>query len=179
MPYGTYSPGRHARIEVDSVKKQVSFFDSLTGELSEELPLAEGICKAVRNTHPARDRKSKHKDLLDKVLGGFANNSQATAFVHNILTVKPRCTRDQLCILAKLQERFSLNELLFAVNYCTERSLFNATDYKDTLEYFASKKDAQKEHLPVVKLPIKYRLVVAEVRPLQVYSSLVKAGDSF
>jgi len=183
MPYGTYSPGRHARIEVDSLKNQVSFFDNHTGELLEELPLADGIGKAVRNTHPTRDRKPKHKDLLEKVLSGFADNSlnpnpQATAFVQNILARKPRYTRDQLCILAKLQERFSLNELLFAVNYCTERSLFNDTDYKDTLEYFASKKDAPKEHLPVVKLPVKYRLVIADVRPLQVYSALVKAGDS-
>ena len=182
MPYGTYSPGRHARIEVDSIKNQVSFFDSRTGELLEELPLAEGIGKAVKNTHPDRDRKPKHKDLLNKVLAGFADNShnphpQATAFVQNILTLKPRYTRDQLCILAKLQERFSLNELLFAIDYCTERSLFNATDFKDTLEYFASKKDAHTEHLPGVKLPVKYRLVVADTRPLQVYSSLVRAPE--
>ena len=101
MPYGTYAPNRNARIEVDDAKKQVSFYDSQTGEFLEKLPLSEGIGRAVRNTHPERNRTAKHKELLDKVLLGFRDNTQslnpqASAFVENMLALKPRYRRFDL-----------------------------------------------------------------------------------
>lgn len=172
MPSGTYQPGRKARIETDEVAGTVRFFDSETSELLEQLPLTNGVGKSVRNNHPQRDRSSKHQDMLDKALAGFGENQQAHAFIENMLSLKPRYTRDQLSIVLKLQEKYSLDELIYGIDYCTQRSLFTATDYKDTLEYFAVKPETPKADK--IKLPVKYSVVTADKRPLDVYSSMIR-----
>lgn len=67
-----------------------------------------------------------------------------------------------------------MDELLRAVSYCVERELFTATDFGDTLEYFAVKRDPPKAS--EVPLPLKYSLVTAERRPIDSYASLVEGG---
>jgi hypothetical protein len=57
MPKGTYHPGRKARIEVDESAGMVRFYDYQSGEILEELGLARGTGRCVRNTRPMRDRK--------------------------------------------------------------------------------------------------------------------------
>lgn len=91
------------------------------------------------------------------------------------MELKPRYIRDQLGILLKLQEEYSKDELSKAVDYCTERNIFSANDFKDTLEYFR-----QKETAPVitkVSIPIKYSLIVAQTRPIEAYASLCNGGS--
>ena len=176
MPHGTYYPGRQAQIEVDENAGIIKFFDFKTGEVLEEHVLAEGVGKCVRQNHPERDRYSKHNELKKRVLYGFRESTQARLFIEAMLLDKPRYTRDQLSVVAKLQQQYSEEELLAAVGYCMERNLFAASDFKDTLEYFASYEE------PVigmeVKIPLKYSLVVAQQRPLDVYASLLDGGEA-
>ena len=176
MPNGTYYPGRKARIEVDETTRTIKFFDLQTGEILEKHRLAEGIGKCVRQNHPDRDRFSKHNELKKRVLLGFSESSQAQLFIEAMLRDKPRYTRDQLSIVEKAQHQYSEDELLKAVAYCMERNLYAASDFKDTLEYFAS---CQPPAANVeVEIPLKYRMVVAQARPLDVYASLMKGGDT-
>lgn len=174
MPRGTYRPGRRARIEADEQQNVIRFFDYESGELLEELPLAQGIGQSIRNAHPSRDKKTQHKALVDKALESFGQDEQAQVFLEHMLVLKPRYTRDQLGMVIRLQERFSREELLRAVAYCVERELFTATDFGDTLEYFAIKHERPEN--TGVPLPVKYRLVTAQQRPLTAYASLVKGG---
>lgn len=174
MPNGTYRPSRQARIEEDG--NILRFFDAETDEPLEELPLAVGVGKCVRNTHPQRDRRTQHKDLLDKALAGFGGGEQAMDFIERMLELKPRYTRDQLCILIRLQEKYDRVELMRAIDYCLQRELFTATDFGDTLEYFSLKTEPSKNS--GVPLPIKYSVVRAQERPLDAYAGLVKAGDT-
>ena len=53
----------------------------------------------------------------------------------------------------------------------------NLSDLQDTLEYFKAL-GAEPEQLAPAVLPLKYRLVTAQQRPLQAYESLWKGGDS-
>jgi transposase len=174
MPKGTCRPGRKARIEVDEQAGLVRFFDHLSGELLEEHRLAKGIGKRVSNAHPQRDNKTRYRELIDKVLDGFDRNETATIFIESMMALKPRYTRDQMSMVARLQERYSKDELFRAVSYCMERELFTATDFGDTLEYFAVKQDTPKT--AVTSLPLKYSLVTAQERPLDAYASLMKGG---
>jgi transposase len=174
MPKGTYRPGRKARIETDETLGIVRFFDYESGELLEELPLCDGIGRCVRNAHPQRDRKTQYRELIDKVLDGFGRDEQAEIFVESMMALKPRYTRDQMSMLAKLQERFCREELLRAVAYCMERELFTATDFGDTLEYFKVKRETSNLSRPA--LPLKYSLVIAQERPLDTYASLARGG---
>ena len=181
MPKGTYSPGRKARIEVDNNAGLVRFYDSQSGEFLEELQLApEGVKgKCIRNNHPQRDRKTQHKELIEKVLDGFNRDEQAGAFVESVLATKPRYTRDQMSMIIRLQEKFSKDELSKAISYCMERELYSATDFGDTLEYFADTQEYPA--IATISLPLKYSIVNAEIRPLDTYASLsgMNGGVSF
>lgn len=170
MPKGTYHPGRKARIETDETAGLVRFYDNASGELLEEHKLAQGIGQCVRITHPQRDMKIQYKDLVEKTLDGFARNEQAEIFVGSVIALKPRYTRDQLCMITRLQEKYTKDELLIAVSYCVERELFTATEFGDALEYFALKQEVSKS--ATVQLPLKYSLITAEKRPLDTYASL-------
>lgn len=174
MPIGTYRPGRRVRIETDELRNRVRFFDCETQALVEELPLAQGIGKCVRNNHPQRDKKTQHKVLVDKVIAGFAHDERAQLFLERMLDLKPRYTRDQMSMVIRLQERYTQEELLRAVEYCIERELYTASDLGDTLEYFAIKPEPHENR--GVPLPVKYRLITAQQRPLDTYAGLVKGG---
>jgi len=177
MPKGTYLPGRKSRIEVDEASGLVRFYDYHSGELLEEHSLAVGVGKCVRNSrnsHPQRDSKTKYRELIDKVLEGFGRDEQAEIFIESMMALKPRYTRDQMSMVARLQERYTRDELLRAVSYCMERELFTATDFGDTLEYFAVKRETGKPS--GIPLPLKYSLITAEKRPLDAYASLMKGG---
>ena len=172
VPKGTYYPGKKARIEVDETAGIIRFYDSQSGEFLEEHKLVgEGVKgKCIRNTHPERDRKTGHKELIEKALNGFDGNEQAENFIGKILALKPRYTRDQMSIIIRLQEKHNKDELFRAVSYCMERELFTALDLGDTLEYFAIKQEPTE--FSGVRLPFKYSIVTAERRPLDTYASL-------
>jgi transposase len=172
MPKGTYRPGRKARIVVNTDSGSVCFYDNQSGEFLEELKLAaDGVKgKCIRNTHPERDRRIQHNELIGKVIKGFDDSPEAESFVNNILANKPRYTRDQMCMIVRLQEKYTTEELLKAVEYCSVRELYSAADFGDTLGYFASKQDVPK--VAGVAIPVKYSIVIAEHRPITAYASL-------
>lgn len=174
VPKGTYYPGRKARIETDEETGIIRFYDAETGVLLEQHKLCREIGKYVRNDHPERDNRSKHEELKQKVLSGFEDAEKSKIFVDALLAEKPRYTRDQLSMLAKLQSEYSSDELDNALKYCLARNLFTASDFKDTLEYFRNKKDVV--ITSGVRLPIKYSIVVAETRSISVYTQLAGGG---
>ena len=176
MPKGTYEPGKKVRIETDEATGIIRFFDFKEGCIIEEYPISSGIGKCIRNNHPERDKFSNHKELKDKVLLGFGENKQSKAFIETILSKKARYTRDQLSIFSKLQDRYTKDELERAVSYCTEWSLYSASDFRDTLEYLCQKKDAPV--IGTVQIPVKYSLVVAQIRPIERYTSLITGGTA-
>lgn len=142
----------------------------------EELPLTRGTGKCIRNSHPDRDRTTKYAELIEKAKTGFSGEEVAQTFVAQLIQRKPRYVRDQLSAVVKLQEKFTKAELLRAVSYCVERALFTATDFRDTLEYFAVKQ-AQ----PCAEgsaLSLKYSLVTAQERPLSAYAALAEGGGT-
>jgi len=176
MPAGTYQPGRKVLIETDAQANIVRFYDYREGSLIEEYRIEPGIGKCVRNTHPERDRFTKHEALKTKAAEGFGNVEHAGAFLDKILALKGRYTRDQLSIIIKLQEQYSQEQLEQAVSYCMERHLFSALDFKAVLEYFN-----QEEKPPLTKtkapLPVKYSVVTAQTRSIDVYANLFAGGD--
>jgi transposase len=171
MPKGTYEPGKKVRIETDESAGIIRFFDFLNDLIIEEYPLSSDIGKCIRNNHPERDKFSKHQALKEKVMSGFGEIEQFKNFIETILSQKSRYTRDQLSIISKLQDKYAKVELERAVSYCIERGLFSASDFRDTLEYFSQKKDP-----PItgsVHIPIKYSLVIAQIRPIEAYTFLM------
>jgi transposase len=177
VPRGTYFPGRRVRTEADEGNGTVSFFDTETNELLAAHRLQYGRGKGAglpRNAE--RFRETKYDELKAKVLQGFKCMAPGEAYVARIIEKYPRYVRDQLAIVAKAQERHSAPELQKALEYCTERELFSANDFRDTLEYFRREEPAAAA--AAIKLPPKYSAVRAEVRPVSAYASALRGGDT-
>lgn len=168
VPNGTYAPGKVARLEVDEPDNKLKIYDVKTNELIQTHSISSGVGKLIKRDHPERDR-AKYVALKEKTFSGFVDIPLAKEFIEKILEVKVRYTRDQLSLLNKLKEQYSKEEISNAVNYCMEKNLFSAVDFRDTLEYF-HKKTA--ELVDKVVLPIKYQVVRAKKRDLVAYSSI-------
>lgn len=175
MPKGTYRPGRKVRIEVDEKAETIRFYDASDNAFLEEHRLCREVGKCIRNKHADRDRDTKLEALQDKVLLGFSNSRHAYAFIDGIRREKPRYARDQLSLLSKLQQQYEQSELTFALEYCLQRRLFSATDFRDTLEYF--KKADPAPLISPVELPIKYKVYTAQERPLKTYVDIFSGGE--
>jgi len=173
MPKGTYEPGKKVKVAADENNGKVRFYDVKDNALIEEYPICDGIGKCVRNNHPERDRFSKLQTIKDKVFSGFDDHGKE--YARKIMEQKPRYARDQLGILLKLQGHYSGEELSNAVRYCTERNIFSANDFRDTLEYFRQKEDVT--DVVMVPIPIKYSVIVAQKRPIEAYAKLCNGGS--
>jgi hypothetical protein len=78
--------------------------------------------------------------------------------------------------MRKCAEDYDKHELQNALNYCIERDLFSANDFRDTLVFFRT--DEPKNSLGELLLPSKYQSVQALVRSLDSYSAAAKGGDA-
>ncbi len=153
MPKGTYEPGKSVRIEADDAN--VRFYDIENNTLIQEHILASGIGKCIRDNHPERDKHSKlqqHEILTDL-------DSLAEKYVEELWKRLPRYVRDQLCIIKKLKQEYTIYELNEAINYCIQRNLYSANYLKDTLVYLHQKKDIPE--VSKVNIPLKYSVVKA------------------
>jgi len=175
VPHGTYAPGRSARIVADEEKGVVSFYDTQTDELLAQHPIHYGKGKLISLPRNAeRFRQTKHEPLKTSVLTHFSDVPGGEEYVTKITDKYPRYVSDQLRIIRKMQEKYKKDELSQALAYCLERDLISANDFRDTLEYF--RKAAPPISLREVELPAKYRVVQAEVRPLDVYAAVCTRG---
>jgi hypothetical protein len=177
LPRGTYRPGRRALIEADG--ERVRFADKDSGELIAEHPIAYGVIGKLVTLPQGLDRNrgTANDALKRKVLQGFSGCDTAAAFVGSILEKYPRYNKEQLGILSRVQEKYAPAELVRAVTYCSERELYSANDFRDTLEYFRLE-DVPAPKAPNLTLPPKYSLVRAQVRPLSAYTAATRGGEN-
>lgn len=170
VPKGTYHPGRKVRIETDEKAGTISFFDFNENSLIEEHKLHYGTGQYIKNNHEGRDTQIKLRTLKNNVFSELNDNEEAIEYVNKLIELKPRYVRDQLGIILKLQMKYTFEEMKNGINYCARRTLFSANDLKDTLEYLS-----QKQPEPIIKqvaIPIKYRVVTAQQRPLDAYTKI-------
>ncbi len=66
-------------------------------------------------------------------------------------------------------EKYDKNELQAALDYCIERDLFSANDFRDTLVFFRT--EEPKVTSNQVSLPAKYSTVQVQIRNLNSYET--------
>jgi len=175
LPRGTYRPGRKAVITLEN--ERIRFADKETGELLADHPLVtDKVGKLIELPKgPARNRGTVNDSLKRKVLQGFEACPAAAEFVQSIIEKYPRYNKEQLGILSKAQEIYTAEELTRAVDYCRERDLYSANDFRDTLVYLRS--EQKQEPIKPVTLPVKYSIVRSPVRPLSTYTDIIGGGQ--
>lgn len=176
VPKGTYFPGRMAKIEADSVADRVAFYDAKTEELLAEHSISYSKGRFVSLPRNAvRYKETKYEALKTKVTQGFYEITGAEQFLEKIMKLYPRYIRDQLCIISKCQECCAKPELERALDYCMERELFSANDFRDTLTYFREAEPAPA--LKPIELPVKYSIIRSQIRPISTYAAIMKGEE--
>jgi transposase len=176
VPRGTYEPGRKARIVPDEDSGVVHFYDTKTDELLATHAIWYGKGKLVGlPRHAERYRDAKCESLRARVLEGFVGIDGAEQYIAKVSEKYPRYVKDQLRIIRKMQETYGKAELEKALAYCEERDLVSANDFRDVLQYL--EQSEPQVILREVRLPTKYQIVQAEIRPLESYARLAKGGD--
>ena len=176
VPKGTYLPGREAEISVSEKDGTVTFCDKETGELFATHLIAYGVIgkKIPLAKNQERFQITKYEELKDKVLTLFSDIYLITEYVEELIKKYPRYARDQLRIMKNCAKNYDKGELQNALDYCIERDLFSANDFRDTLLYFRTD-EVKITPLPVA-IPIKYQLIVAQKRSLDSYAASPVSG---
>jgi len=174
VPKGTYEPKKEVRIEPlgDSLK----IYEKNNDTLLVNHTIEKGKGKYIRIKHPERELNLKQKELYDKTLAVLGNDELGIIFLDQITRLMPRYTRDQFGLLLKLSSEYDTNSIETALNYCVERGIWSATDFKDTLIFNSNAKE--EKQLKQVFLPIKYQLVSANTRDITAYQSLIGGADN-
>jgi hypothetical protein len=171
VPKGTYRPGREAMITADDENGTVTFCDKETGELFAAHKIRYGVIgqKVPLPRNVERFGETKYDDLKIKVLAAFSGIYLAEEYADELIRKYPRYARDQLRIMKNCAENYDKDELQNALNYCTQRDLFSANDFRDTLVFFRA--DEPKAASGEILLPMKYGVVQAQQRSLDSYSA--------
>lgn len=177
VPRGTYFPGRIARVEADTKTGRVMFYDAKSNELlaGHDISYSKGRFVSLPK-NGVRFKSTKYEALKTKVLKTFGEIPGAEEFIAKIMELYPRYIRDQLSIILKCQELYERPELERALQYCLQRELLSANDFRDALEYFR-----EAEPLPALRplaLPVKYSTVRAEIRPVSAYTAMMNGGET-
>jgi len=167
VPLGTYAPGKHVVVkeEGDSI-----VITDMGGKTIITHPLCRERGKLIRITHPERATYTKYKKLFDEVLAAFGNTEQTEIYLKKNWELYPRYTRDQFFIFRKAAQSYKPSEINRALEYCSTRELFNATDFRDTLIYFQNLEPPKTNEEPA--LPAKYAVVTAIERDISAYTKI-------
>ena len=194
VPKGTYTPGREAIITADEKAGTVTFCDSITGELLASHKVAVGVIgkKIPLAKNADRFTETKYDELKIKVLSVFTGVNLAAEYVDELIKKYPRIdwrelhmnfvhirytyARDQLRIMQSCAVVYTKSELQNAINYCVQKDLISANDFRDTLMFLRT--DESKITPGYVELPLKYQTVQAQTRSLDSYSGIAGGDDS-
>lgn len=168
VPLGTYNNQKEVKVEADGGKLTIM---TVFGELIYEHSISTGRGQLIKSTSHSRDNTDsvdKAQHSLDELL-----LFRATDFLQTIRTEKSRYARDQFKLLQTLCEKYGVDSVLNAIEYCWTNSLFGTTYVRDFVEYSAK----PKQQIVLNTIPIsdsKYH-VTTEKRSLDVYA---KVGGS-
>jgi len=168
VPSGTYIPGREAVITVDEKKGTVTFCDKETGEFFVTHNIAYGVAgkKVPLPKNAERFRETRYEELKIAVLAAFDGVYLAEEYADELIKKYPRYARDQLRIMKSCAGMYDKEELQNALNYCIERDLFSANDFRDALMFF---RIDEPKITGKVLLPSKYSVVQVQIRNLDSY----------
>lgn len=178
VPKGTYAPKKMVYMIVKN--EAISITDTETGEIYATHPLCHDKGRLIGHKRSERDTSRTQKQLEDnvsKILGGSETSKQ---FLYEIHKAKPRYYRDQLGVIKNICHELTDNSLIqSSLNYCMERGLYSAGDFKSAMIYLneinnTSEKEPSSTKLP--GLPKKYRNYSPQIRDLSTYEDAMKGS---
>ena len=164
VPLGTYNNQNEVQIEaIEGVLHITTAF----GEPIYDHQISAGrgqLIKSTSHTRNTSDSVGKAQRAVDELL-----LFKATDFLTVIREEKSRYARDQFRLLQSLCDKYGVENVLQAIEYCQTSRLLGATYVKNFLEY--NSKPKQEVLLQTIPLSNKIYHVTTEKRPLEVYAN--------
>jgi transposase len=167
VPKRTYAPGKYVIVEEKDENLIISDFNG-------ELIVKHNICrergKLITISHSERERNTKLELMFNQAHELLGGNTDANDYLKRIAEIFPRYQRDQLGLIKKACVGFSKSEIQKALNYCIEKEIYSANEFRDTLLYFKSEQ-------PKItgfkgELPLEYASVKIPAREIKCYASI-------
>ncbi len=171
LPLGTYQPEREVMIKED--QGILMIFDIETGckLASHKISLDKG--RLISNNNHLRDHSARIAEIYQDTLANMGGSEIAAAFLDGIHREKPRYIRDQYNLVTRTITNYSAQIISQALDYCVERRIFSAVEFKTALEYFAQQKNSSPVEpvLDTSAIPLAYR-IKTEVRNIGEYAAI-------
>jgi hypothetical protein len=157
--------------------EEVSIIDIITGEVYATYPLCHDRGRLIGQIRKNRDRNASIEALESCTVKLLGSDKAAISFLEMIHKFKPRYYRDQLGVIKTVCNE-NHNSVLInqALNYCIERELYSAGNFKSAVIYLDEVNNSSKSEL-LPGLPAKYRNMVPEIRNLTVYEEAMNNGE--
>lgn len=128
--------------------------------------------RLIRNNNHKRDHSARIAELYQDTLANMGGSEIAAVFLDGIRKEKPRYVRDQYNLIIQTIKNYSLETISQALDYCAERSIFSAVEFKTALEYFAQQNNSPAETiLDTSAIPLAYR-IKTEIRNISEYAAI-------
>jgi hypothetical protein len=101
-------------------------------------PLCIEKGRLIKSSDCRREKDKGIEAYLKEVVQILNDSPEASSFLNQVRQDKPRYIRDQLKIIKDHSKDKSPELIKQALNYCLKNHLYGATDFVDTLNYFAS-----------------------------------------
>jgi len=178
VPKGTYHKGLQVAMVIDEDADEVSITDIITGEIYAIHPLCHTKGELIGKKRDYRDRYTALDEMEAGLIELFDNDDLVEPFLEHIHQEKPRYYRDQLGVIKRLFEEWNKEDILKGIHYCSEKSLYSATDLKTSIIYLTQNDLANKKvnKRDGTSLPDKYQGNRPEIRSLSVYEEAMNKG---
>jgi len=133
LPLGTYR-GPETIVNVKLSDQSITIYDRDDNEIASH-SLHQGKGKLVSNSNFKRDYSSKIDELIRELSDKFTNPQQANDYFQRMRQDNPRYIRDQLLIIRKMKDKYGMQILDAAMDFCMQNQILKATD----MEHIAKK----------------------------------------
>jgi hypothetical protein len=132
LPLGTYK-GKQTQVAIQLLGEElvISCPEDNSEICRHVLPAGRGI--KVLNTDHKRDKADSVREMIGTVAGLFGQQEKALRWLEKVRDEKPRYTRDQLAIITGALENSDSHTVALALDYCMEKGIYNATDFRSIL----------------------------------------------
>jgi hypothetical protein len=136
LPLGSYEPDRKVTVHEDEGMLIISNEETQQEIIRYPLCIEKG--RLIKSSDCRREKDKGIEAYLKEVVQILNDSPEASSFLNQVRQDKPRYIRDQLKIIKDHSKDKSPELIKQALNYCLKNHLYGATDFVDTLNYFAS-----------------------------------------
>jgi transposase len=144
LPLGTYR-GHGSTVKVKLTDQAITIYDRADNEITSYKPHS-GKGKLVRNSNFKRDYSTKIDELIREVSSLFENRQQAIDYLQMVRQDNPRYIRDQLLMIRKMSEDFTMQIMDAAMDLCMENRILKATDMESIAKKIRAENNNDKDN---------------------------------